>query len=393
MKKIGILTYFWGENVGTVLQAYSTLSLLKGRFNNEHVEIINYQPKEIKIKYIWNFLHFKKVIRYFSDVRVFNSFREHNLNIDSRPLITKDYSRAVNFVTGKFDIIIVGSDTVWEIETLELKNLAPFPNIYWIPSEISAKKVAFSVSSGTTTSERLDDKTLGTMRAVANDFDLIGIRDDITEKLVQDLGIEDPDRIIRTPDPTFTYKIGSTKIRQKLERIGIDLERPIAGINLPSIHELPAIEGFRSKIIEYLRSNGFQVLVLNNITGDKGVFTLPSVTPFEWAELFKYLTISITDRFHGAIFALKNLTPVIAIDCQTKRFTAEGDSKTRSLLKEFDLDTNFHFNINDIEMNQDLLFQCIDEAHANFDKVKVERKLAEMEMRCSQFVDKIEMLL
>ena len=387
MKRIGILTYFWGHNFGTVLQAYSTLSLLSRRFNNEHVEIINYQPKQIKTKYIWNFFHLKKVIRYFRDVAVFDDFRKYSLNLDAKPLITRDYLQAIDFIRGKYDVIVVGSDTVWEIESLESKNLAPFPNIYWVPSEIEAKNVAFSVSSGTTTSERLNDETLGAMRAVANEFDLIGIRDDITEKLVKDLGIQDQDKIVRTPDPTFTYKIELTKIRQKLERTGINLAKPIAGVNLPSI------EGLRGAIIEYLRSNGFQVLALNNVVRDKGVFALPSITPFEWAELFKYLTISITDRFHGAIFSLKNLTPVITIDCEKKRFTATGDSKTLSLLKEFDLDSSFHLNIYDLETNQEALFQSIEYAETNFDKVSVERRLAELELRCSRFVDRIGMLI
>ena len=43
MKKIGILTYFGDLNVGTNLQAYSTLNSIRSAFEGYDIEIINYQ--------------------------------------------------------------------------------------------------------------------------------------------------------------------------------------------------------------------------------------------------------------------------------------------------------------------------------------------------------------
>ena len=66
MKKIGILTYFWGTNPGSVLQAYSTLTLLKNKFPEYDVEVINYQPKEMKPGHIWNYFNIEFTRIFFS---------------------------------------------------------------------------------------------------------------------------------------------------------------------------------------------------------------------------------------------------------------------------------------------------------------------------------------
>ena len=50
MKKIGILTYFWTNNPGTFLQAYSTLEALRKRFPNDRVELIDYRRRKVHFR-------------------------------------------------------------------------------------------------------------------------------------------------------------------------------------------------------------------------------------------------------------------------------------------------------------------------------------------------------
>jgi len=385
--KIGILTYFWGINPGTALQAYSTLSLLKRRFKDSKVEIINYQPKKAEVPLFWNYLNVTSTtnkFRTYKMINTYNLFRRNELQINTAPLITKDYLKAIKFINDKYDLICVGSDTVWEISTLMSKNLAPFPNIYWLSPEITAKKVAFSVSSGTTTFDQIANDDITKIKSLVNSFNLIGVRDDITEKFVKRLNLGNADRILRTPDPTFSYEIMKTGIKDKLLEAGLDLNRPIVGVNLP------LMGGVRANLLNHLKESGYQVLSFNAIKNIRDVFLLPKVGPHEWAELYKYLALSITDRFHGTVFSLKNLTPVIAIDCNTDRFTSSGDSKTLSLLKEFNIDDKFHFNIRNIKRDQDRIFKCIENAASNFDKDFVKAKLEEMNARCVNFIDLME---
>ena len=74
MKKIGILTYISGNNPGTLLQAYSVLSLLRDRFINDRVEIVNYQPCKVRSKYIVNYFKKDNVRRAFQSAAIRSSF-------------------------------------------------------------------------------------------------------------------------------------------------------------------------------------------------------------------------------------------------------------------------------------------------------------------------------
>ena len=58
------------------------------------------------------------------------------------------------------------------------------------------------------------------------------------------------------------------------------------------------------------------------------------LNPAEWAEIFKYVDFCITDRFHGAIFCIKNNTPFIAIETKS---TEKDRSKKYQLLKDFNI--------------------------------------------------------
>ena len=389
LKKIGILTYFWGTNPGTALQAYSTLLLLKKLFPNYPVEIINYQPLKKKPIYFWNYFKLELTIHRLKTLQLYSkykSFCKNELLIDDNPLITKDYVQAVKFIQNKYDMVVVGSDTVWEIASLQRKDMAPFPNIYWLSPDIKTQKIAFSVSMGATSADQLTDTILTNMKSLIAEFDLIGVRDDLTEKTVKGILPENVKTIIRTPDPTFTYEIRHTGIDIKLSKLGLDLNKPIAGICLPNIN-------IRKQIVEHLLLKNFQVLLMNQSpvigqNNNKNIFVLPPITPHEWAESFKFLTLSITQLFHGTIFSLKNLIPVVSIDCESHRFSSTGESKTLSLLKEFNMHHYAHLNINDVERDFNKVQVSISAALSKFNATSVKETLYDMQNRCSQFFEK-----
>jgi len=387
MKQVGILTYFWGTNPGTALQAHSTLNLLQSHMPKANVEIINYQPKKVPRKYLLNYFHLTNSIRYHKLTSIYNAFRKNELHLREPSLISKDLIKASKFIGNRYDLISVGSDTVWEIRSLEHKNLAPFPNVYWLPPMIQAMKVSFSASADATTLEQLDNATIDEMRAYLKGFDLIGVRDDMTQAITENLLDGGKGKVSRTPDPTFSYAIINAGAWNELAGIGLQKNKPIAAINLPPMR------GMRTKIIAHLQKNGYQVVSFNQVEDGKNIFYLPALNPHQWAEVYKYFSLHITDRFHGTVFSLKNLTPVLAIDYSPIRITPQGDSKTYSLLKEFGLEKVAHLSYDTLEKNQDLLYNAIDRVISDYDSLQVKKKLVEMEDRCNHFAKEIADLL
>ena len=387
MKRVGILTYFWGTNPGTALQAYSTLTLLQSHMPNANVQIINYQPKKVPRKYLLNYFDLENSVRYHKLTSIYNAFRKNELHLRGPCLFSRDLVEAGEFIGNQYDLISVGSDTVWEIRSLEHKNLAPFPNVYWLPSMIQAMKVSFSASADATTLDQLDHATIDEMRTVLDGFDLIGVRDDMTQTIAEKLLDRRKDRVTRTPDPTFSYSIRNAGAWDALAGIGLQSNKPIAAV------KLSPMGGIRKKTIAHLQNNGYQVVSFDRVEGGRNLFTLPALNPHQWAEAYKYFSLCVTDRFHGTVFSLKNLTPVLAIDCSPIRITPQGDSKTSSLLKEFGLEGVAHLKHDAIEKDPDLLYKAIDRVVSDYDSQQVKKKLVEMEDRCNRFAKQIAGLL
>ncbi len=387
MKRIGILTYFWGVNPGSVLQAYSTLTLLKRLKPECEVEMIHYQPSKKSMGYAWNYFNLPFTmykLKVLDLHRKYKLFRKNELDINQPSLVTKDYELAIKFIQERYDVIIVGSDTVWEIDALARKDLAAFPNIYWLSPDLKALKIAFSVSMGASSIEEIEPTIQDQIYVLVNGFDRIGVRDDVTEKAIKKILSGYDDFVVRTPDPTFSYKIRRTDVKRKLLKSGLDLYKPIAGVCLPGIK-------IRKQIISYLLKQGYQVLLMNHIPEFKlkranNVFVLPALTPHEWAESFRFLSIAFTQLFHGTIFSLKNRTPVISIDCQSHRFTSSGESKTLSILKEFGMSEYAHLNVNDVETDFSRVERSIHQTIKRFDKDDVNTKLSDMRNRCAEFL-------
>lgn len=69
---------------------------------------------------------------------------------------------------------------------------------------------------------------------------------------------------------------------------------------------------------------------------------LMTLSPFEWGALFKYVDLTITERFHDSVFTLRYGKTVVAVDWSSNRFSTDGFSKTQNLLEQYGLEEN-HF--------------------------------------------------
>ena len=381
--KIGILTYFWDENPGTILQGHFLCQALTSYFPDANVEMINYRHAR-NIQVVKNYLKYRDVYNDFKTILVNDSFKKTNLNLSRKSLVSRDYRKALKFVDScQYDLVVVGSDTVWQIT--KNKRLPVFPNVYWLPGTLRSKKIAFAVSSNITRYEDVSEENRKIMRTALNGFTLIGVRDHMTLDFVNSLGIEDGSKLFRVFDPTFLVDPPDIDMEKCLVRKGVDLDKPILAINYP-----PSAP-FCFEIVERYRSEGYQIVTLVSRLHHAD-YRLACLNPVEWAASYKYFDFVITDRFHGTIFSLKNQVPVLAIDWHPFRYDKNGNSKTRCLMRDFGIDKTNHINAKLMEGGFDYFIEKAEVARKSFDKNKIKNKVDEMRRECFSFLGKIRSL-
>jgi len=383
MKKVGILTYFWAENCGTFLQAYSMQRALARRLPACRVELIDLRHRSTAFRLRKTHLILPRLVQDLRRRRRFQASRTGHLVRSEEAILTDDHEVASEFLRRQdYDLIVVGADTV--LQLLPEYSRRGQPPVYWLPADLDAAKVVFSASCHALRADTLDQPMRARLAESLNAFDLVGVRDDATEALVRDLGLRDPEKLHRTPDPTVTFDIDYGPIDRLLARAKIDLDRPTLGINLP--RQCP----LREPVIRQYKDRGFQVLGLN-FTPSAHV-RLSDLSPFEWAGIYRYFRLTVTDRFHGSIFSLKNATPVVAVDTSASRVTRDGDSKTRSLLKEFGLARTHHVNDSRVSSLEGAL-GVTGSAVEKFDAGAVGKRVREMRRTFDAFLEKVASLV
>ena len=96
-KKIGILTYFFADNYGALLQCYSLKKYIQSVSNEYEVETVGYVPsKMISLK-----SKIRRMLKLSKKEKFFKEFRRKNLNVTKRKT---------------FNVVVVGSDQVWNPE-------------------------------------------------------------------------------------------------------------------------------------------------------------------------------------------------------------------------------------------------------------------------------------
>ena len=324
--RIGILTFHRSINYGAFLQSYALSTTVASSFPDAKVEIIDYCPLfEIK-KYetsLKNFVFgskyepqslwgaFKNIAKLVLMPGILgqkkslnNSFKKSykHLPLSQKQWITDDFEQFLSDIKNDYDIVIVGSDAVWEYKVF------PFPNAYFLNDKINCIKMSYAACSGRMSYSETDERQRNLLCTFFNSFDYIGIRDQATEKFLHQI-----DCNLQTHhncDPSFFLDINNDPLFNKsqvsrllIER-GIDLNKPIIGIM--GGNEM-------GKMIRSFWGDKYQIVAVYYPNQYADVY-LPELTPFEWAVVFSFLKITITRYFHGTIYSLKNGTPTNSID-------------------------------------------------------------------------------
>jgi hypothetical protein len=309
--KIGILTLHRGINDGSVLQAYCLQRLLETMFPDSRIELVDFRPWKVEKRELR-----KTIQKNFPFVRIHNWNRRKHLlyflysqcNFSPTSCTTNHVKEAERFIEKQnYNVIVVGSDTVWQVPSPKLPPNQEIPNIFFLPHLKNIKKVAFAPSSAQLNIAILNqDKNREKLQSCVSDFDFISYRDESAEILLSELNIP-KNNYYFVADPSILWDFTSLAQSEGIELSG---KRPLAGISL-------AQEKIKTEATKWFRANGYEVV---NFLGElvEGQMTPPRNFYKSYTQrlfFFQHLSILITDRFHGSISALKLAgCPVIFVE-------------------------------------------------------------------------------
>lgn len=354
---IGILTYHRSYNYGAFMQCYSLATRIQQDFPNCKVEVIDYLSKEVYQNYhntiknqlslIVNADSYVKIKRYTKSLIVYciNRFKGGSLKnanthyfeeavsmlpLSPMPIVTDNLIEISNFINDNYDIVIVGSDAVWNFQ------MRPFPNVYFLGKTINVKKLSYAASSYGQQYKELPKKIMQTIRESWQSYHYVGVRDLSTENFVKyaDSNITpfhncDP-TVFLDMDLLSSYK---KSVMSKLLRLGFDPHRKTIG--------LMASPRLAAKVKENL---GAEYQIVSIFKSNKYAdVNLMDVNPFEWAVCFSFFDVTITHYFHGNLLSLKNGTPTLVIE-KRNAYNTIYDSKIRDFMKRIDMLDNCYFD-------------------------------------------------
>lgn len=318
--KIGILTYHRSVNHGAFLQTYCLTKSMQKFFGKVgKVEVIDYTSKKAYQLDLRVALRGGTIRNIFQQLLRWYKFQQ---SVKSLPLskdkLKSDNLRQIEIFLKRqnYDVIIVGSDEVWKTTSVR-----GFPNAYWLNFQMdNTLKVTYAVSSRSKLNS-MSKKNREYARTAIMQFELLGIRDDVTGKEVYDLTHKN---YIMCCDPTFMVElpVDKGKCREQLrKKIGIPEGKLLMGVMLA-----------QEEIVEELRKQyGNQYYIISLFEQLKAAdINYVAISPFEFVRIIASLDCFVTTRFHGAVFAIKEKIPFVAID----DYDSYERSRLRFLLEE-----------------------------------------------------------
>jgi len=402
--KVGILTYHRSKNYGAFMQAYSLSERLGRELTDCEVQVVDYMSKETYCLYKKDFLSscylilkaktFRRKLTYIrhsltilkgrlqkkSDDVSINYFEEaiHKLPLSSPQIITDNITEIADYLNHNFDILIVGSDAVWNWQ------IKPFPNAYMLGDHITCKKVSYAASSYGQPYKDISDAERVYLANAWNSYQYIGVRDEFTEAFVHN--ISSNVNIKHNCDPTVFLDMDNIPydknvLESKLKAAGFDFTRISIGIMAAP---------WLASMIREIVGDRYQIVSVYNHSEYADV-NLMNLNPFEWAKVFGYFDLTITHYFHGNLLSLKNCTPTIVVE-KDSDYNSNYGSKIRDFMTRVNLLDNCVLvdGVTDKQRISDKIVSLLNDKSI---KDKIKKDIDKEAMTIQSFIDDIKNIL
>lgn len=366
--KIGIITYHSAYNYGSVFQAYALQQYLVDQFPDCQIQMINYRLEKQREYYkivrfqfgkmalIKDILQFPIINKRLMRSRRFEQF------INDRFLLTPEYTQPEEIygVYDSFDVIISGSDQIWnkhscELHTNEWKYIYPY-----VLHNFMGKKISYASSIG-----GMSDSEMDRIMADITLFDEVAMREQNSAKYISKKLERE---ILSVMDPTFLLNSKewneNLSLKKKIEEKYIlfySLNRDYA----TSLYAL-------KKVVEYAKHNSLKVKTITPYEylydfRFHNVENCCNAGPVEFMELLKNAEVVITDSYHGTALSINFNKNFFSVGIN------KNDTRISELLEKLGLTDRYMENINDLN-SKNKVIEEYDEVNAKLQALVYQSK-------------------
>ncbi len=354
MKKVGIVSCYFKNNYGSMLQAYASQKILDD--NNIPNETINISElsdfSKGKKKYYlsqvtnFNFIKTKLGMIKLKGYSKINKNLKRNFAIRNKKFeefkrsfnLTKSFStyKELNEYSSKrYSDVIVGSDQLW----LPVNVVSDYYTLNWVPEDVN--KISYATSFGISS---ISDKYKEQYKTFLNKIENLSVRENNAVKLVKDVSGAEAKLVC---DPTL--------LLTKDEWMDIQTEEPILKEKYIFCYFLGSNIEHR-KFVERLKTKtGYKIVSINHCDeyvkySDKFADIIPyDVGPSEFINYIRNAEYVCTDSFHGTVFSLINNTKFFTFERFNKKSKMSTNSRVHSLLEIVDLKNRLISGSEDVE--------------------------------------------
>lgn len=372
MKKTGIVSCYFKNNYGSLLQAYATQKILDDfEISNETINIDgNIDFKNGKIKYyasqLFNFTFIKSkfgMIKLKIDKKV-NKTLGKNITIRNNKFeeFRKNYKLSKPFKTynelnkncTEYENILLGSDQLW----LPVNVVADYYTLSWVPDDIN--KISFATSFGVSS---IPDKYKKLYQKFLNRINYLSTREESGRKLIKDLTGRESNVVC---DPTILFNKEEWMVIQKKE--------PIIKYKYILCYFLGNNIEYRKFAERLKEKTGYKIVSLNHCdeyVKYSDIFaddTPYDIGPSEFLNLIRNAEYVCTDSFHGTVFSLINNVKFFVFRRYNKKSKVSTNSRLDSLLEKVNLRERLLNGNEDIEsvLRMNINFEEVDEKLEKF---------------------------
>lgn len=322
--KIGLITYHSAYNFGSVLQTYATVRTIESI--GYEVETIDYRTPSQTFWYqndfsiskgirsmVDNFgFIFKKEVRN-ERARKFEEFIAQFLHPTKNRFTSYEEIHGAKIVKN-YDILISGSDQIWNINCGEFKK-EPHESIlpYFLRFGRPKKKLAYASSFGSASLEKIIPYS-----EYLSEYDFLSTREPLTKKYMEKVLKRNVELVC---DPTWLL----TK-EEMLELQGVytpELSRPYILVYFLGFHPW-TIGKWMGGIKKLASSNGCDIVLISplNFFAGKGITNLYDAGPLDFLSYLANAEFVVTNTFHGTIFSMNFERPFFS--CATDVTSRQG---------------------------------------------------------------------
>lgn len=301
--RVGLITYHAAYNFGSVLQAYATQEIVKRISGN--CEIINYRTNEQKRVYdifVWN-----------KGRRALKSLIKNLLvlpHIFSKKERAKGYERTIEKLFNlspecnepgdvyamwdKYDIIISGSDQIWNKHSNELHGVSWDYMMPYLLKDFCGKKVSYASSFPC-----MNKAEIGKIVSYINRFSCISVRE---RYLVEVLSTVCSVPVSNVLDPTLLFDKG-----EWIDKLGLKVDNSEKYVLYYALNKWNDLHKSIKEVVRYAKMRNISVKMISPlfpVISRPGLEVLQCVTPIEFLNLILNADTVITDSYHGTIFSI-----------------------------------------------------------------------------------------